>query len=119
MRHLALALLATALAVEESLHNVADKLTDVRTAGEALVDQLPGGGGGGEQQQGEPVLPPVLPPLRAGDISDEYAQRFPAGVPCTIPAGLKYDPWKEIEVDGVYQLGGWVPLDAPFTAPVA
>lgn len=41
MRHLALALLATALAVEESLRTVADKLTDVRTAGEALVDQLP------------------------------------------------------------------------------
>jgi hypothetical protein len=41
MRHLALALLATAVAIEDSLHTVADKVSDVRAAAEALIDKLP------------------------------------------------------------------------------
>ena len=102
-----------------------DAFSDLYDAAEEAASQGDGSQGGGEQQQGEqqqgqpPQLPPVLPVLRAGEDSDEYAKRFPVGIDCTIPLGLKYDPWKEVEVDGVYQLGGWIPLGAPFTAPPA
>lgn len=90
-----------------------DAFADLHAALESAPTD--GGSQGGEQPPSEPVLPPVLPTLRAGDTSEEYAERFPAGLTCTIPAGLKYDPWKEVEVNGVYQLGGWIPADAPFT----
>lgn len=117
MRPLALALLALAFSIEESLYNVAGKITDVRRAGEVALDALGTEGGNVEQQQ-PPAQPPALPVPFAGETSDDYANRYPDSLVCTVATGLKYDPWKQVEVDGVYRLGGWIPLDAPFTAPL-
>lgn len=122
MRNVLIACIALAVSVEESLRTTADKLNDVRTAGaEALLGHLAAEGGGGdvEQQQQQPAPPPVLPVPFAGETSDDYADRYPDALVCSVPTGLKYDPWHVIEQDGVFTRGAWIPLDAPFTAPVA
>ena len=102
MRPLGHAILSLLAFTVEALNGAAEKLNDVGDALSAVVDDLPTEGGGGSHTEPViPQLPPVLPTLRAGDTSEEYAERFPPGLPCTIPAGLKYDPWKEVEVNGV------------------
>ena len=119
MRPLALPLLALAFAIEESLYNVAGKITDVRRAGqEALDAHALGTEGGNVEQQQPPAQPPALPVPFAGETSDEYAGRYPDTFICTVPTGLKHDPWHVIEQDGVFTRGAWIPLDAPFTAPL-
>lgn len=55
MRPLLLACLAFAVALEESFHTVADKFSDVRSAGEALLEQLPTEGGGNIEAVAAPL----------------------------------------------------------------
>jgi len=118
MRPLAIALLALAFSIEESLFNVAGKITDVRRAGETALDALGSEGGGNVEQQQPPAPPPALPVPFAGETSDAFADRYPDTLVCTVPTGLKYDPWHVIEQDGVFIRGAWIPSDAPFTAPL-
>jgi len=72
--------------------------------------------------QGQPSQPPAQAPKMpvpfAGEPSEDFAMRFPAGIPCTIPAGLKFDPWHVLPAEGGFSRGAWIPALAPFTAPV-
>jgi len=74
--------------------------------------------GGQSQPSQPPAQAPRMPVPFAGEPSEDFAMRFPAGIPCTIPAGLKFDPWFVLEADGVFSRGAWIPALAPFTAPV-
>ena len=99
--------------------NQRDLFAEIHTALEAVPTDGDSNGGG-EQQQGQPPQPtPALPVPFAGETSDAFANRYPDGFVCTVPTGLKYDPWHVIEQDGVFTRGAWIPLDALFTAPVA
>lgn len=95
-----------------------DAFSDLYDAAEEAASQGDGSQGGGEQQQGPPPQPPPLPVPFAGETSDDYADRYPDSLVCTVATGLKYDPWHVIEQDGVFTRGAWIPLDAPFTAPL-
>lgn len=74
----------------------------------------------GGQGQGPSVPPQVvnMPTPFAGESSEDFAVRFPVGLVCTVPVGLKYDPWFVLENNGVFTRGAWIPTEAAFTAPV-
>ncbi len=74
-----------------------------------------------EQTPSQPVQVPVMPTPFAGELSVDFARRWPLwqGSEPVVPAGLKYDPWFVTEVEtGVYQRGAWIPAEASFTQPI-
>ncbi len=62
-----------------------------------------------------------MPTPYAGELSSNFIQRWPVSehVPaCSIPAGLKWDPWQITGTEDVFWRGAWKPLEAAFTQPV-
>jgi len=103
---------------------IANALNAFATGLQALASQaagVEGGGqteGAGEQQSTAPTPALIRPIPQAGEHSDAFAVRFPASLPCDVPAGLKYDPWHVLQTPTGYFRGAWIPVDAPYTLPV-
>lgn len=90
------------------LQALASQAASVEGAGET--------GGTGEQPgQGAPTFAPTPIP---GERYEALALRWPAGLPCPGQPGTKFDPWYPIATPEGFTRGAWIPVDAPFTAPV-
>lgn len=77
--------------------------------------------GSGDSSHGDPLVPltpgVILPVPFPGQTSEAFAALFPAEHPCDVSVGLKFDPWRVVEVPGGTKIGGWIPAGAAFTLP--
>ena len=89
--------------------------------GLSAANDVLGSDGSGDSSHGEPLVPltpgVILPVPFPGQTSEAFAALFPAEHPCDVPVGLKFDPWRVVEVPGGTKIGGWIPAGAAFTLP--
>lgn len=77
------------------------------------------GGQGGTGDTGPAQTPAIILPIpNPGERSEAYAARYPAGMVCDIPPGMKRDPWHVLQTPNGYVRGAWIPVDATYTLPV-
>ena len=104
---------------------IANALSAFANGLQALSSQAASVTGNGEVSHhpdpstGPAQTPAIITPIpNPGERSEAYAARYPAGLVCDIPPGMKRDPWHVLQTPSGYVRGAWIPVDATYTLPV-